>query len=263
MAVFVSMDKSVVVDPGFVTFVSATNSQTYRYRVEDAEKVFTANGFDSVDAKSMLEMTALNHEGEDNVLSENELQAGAAGLVDWKQHERAREEEEKARKAEEALKARVEYEEAKAAAEEEERKKKAAEAAAAAAAAAASESAAKPNKKAGFFSRAKAMAEDVAKVAKKAGEVAFYEGEKLYNERKKKLKELKAKLEAAEASAGEAAEPEKRLTFYEQAMLKAGKVEKSLDDYRQMTDSAVSKGLHTGEQEWKKLQQDREASGNE
>ena len=64
MAVFVSMDKSVVdLDPGYVTFVCATNSKTYRYLKADAERVFAAHGFGAEDATSMLEMTAVNHEG--------------------------------------------------------------------------------------------------------------------------------------------------------------------------------------------------------
>ena len=71
-----------------------------------------SNGFDSVDAKSMLEMTALNHEGEENILSESELEAGAAGLIAWKEQERAREEEEKRRKAEEAARVKAAEEEA-------------------------------------------------------------------------------------------------------------------------------------------------------
>ena len=58
------MDKSVVdLDPGYVTFVCATNSKTYRYLRADAERVFAAHGFGAEDATSMLEMTAVNHEG--------------------------------------------------------------------------------------------------------------------------------------------------------------------------------------------------------
>ena len=126
MAVFVSMDKSVALDPGYVSFVSATNSKTFRYVKAEAEKVFATYEFGAEDATSMLEMAAMNHEGEGNVLSETELEGGAAGLVAWKEHEAARAEEERKRKAAEAARAPAEYEAAKAA-EEEERKRKEAE----------------------------------------------------------------------------------------------------------------------------------------
>ena len=50
------------------------------------------------------------------MLNEAELQGGATGLVQWKEHEAAQAEAERKRKAEEAAKARAEYEAAKAAA---------------------------------------------------------------------------------------------------------------------------------------------------
>ena len=259
MAVFVSMDKSVALDPGYVSFVSATNSKTFRYVKAEAEKVFATYEFGAEDATSMLEMAAMNHEGEGNVLSETELEGGAAGLVAWKEHEAARAEEERKRKAAEAARAQAEYEAAKAAAEEEERKRKEAEDAAARAEA----EKPKPKKSSGFggfLGRATAMAQDAVQIAKAAGEAAFAEGEKLYNERKAKLAELKLKAEAAEA---ENAAPAKPLTFYEKMQLQAKKSEKALDDYRQMTDMAVSKGIYTGEAEANRIKRDREAESKE
>ena len=194
------------------------------------------------------------------MLNEAELQGGATGLVQWKEHEAAQAEAERKRKAEEAAKARAEYEAAKAAAEEEERKRKAAEDAAAAAAAA---EAAKPKPKkktgfGGFLAKATAVAQDAVQVAKAAGEVAFAEGEKLYHERKAQLADLKAKAEAAQQ---EEAVPAKPLTFYEKMQLQAAKTEKSLDDYRQMTDMAMSKGIYAGEAEMAKVKAARAAEG--
>ena len=68
-------------------------------------------------------------------------------------------------------------------------------------------------------------------------------------------------LRQAEAAQQEEAVPAKPLTFYEKMQLQAAKTEKSLDDYRQMTDMAMSKGIYAGEAEMARVKAARAAEG--
>ena len=229
MAFFVDDDKGEAADE-FHTYHCITNGKDYKYVQAEAEAVFTKYGFGSEDSKSMMEMTACNSDSE--TLTEASLEAGAAGLAQWKAAEVAREEEARAAKAAEAARAEAEYQAAVAAAAESEKaealameQKQAADRAQAQAKAA---EAAKPKPKKSMFGKLKAAAGNAFDAAAAlttqalaAAEVGWNTAREANQKRTAELKAAKAKKDLADAANAEPKEPAKKLTFFEQCQLNA------------------------------------------
>jgi hypothetical protein len=228
MAFFVEDDKEPEGKYSFYTCVS--NGKEYKYEKQVADAIFTKHSFSQEDSMSMLEMTACN--SKDTTITEADLEAGANGLIQWKEAAAAAAEAERVKKMQDAERARQEYEAAMAAAAEAEKAEAEAKRAKEEQARKDAEEAAKKKtapKPTGMFGKMKAFGNKALDAADKATRIAIAAAEAGWDTarqaniaRQAQLQEAKAKNDAAAAAAKKSAEnPGRPLTFYEQVQLNA------------------------------------------